>query len=632
MVAVAAFLAPIALLLALFVQEQQKAIDFARAEIRGVNMAKAIHEAGLSLSEAIYQSETTGALTSQLFSAVTDLKRAQAQYGQSFGTEALVDQVSADLLQISASGRADIGPVNTIRTKLRSLNVQVGDASNLILDPELDSYYLMDLLIVRFPETSAILNAKAAALGFFKSADKSQVTTDGHELLRLGGGYRVAISQLEDSAASALRHSHNSARLGIFQNEFAETIRTLDRLDIYTRRLSDQDEPFNNQVAVALEWQARKQLHDVTMIAADELKELLEARIVRLETARNRSLLATLVLFGVALVFVFAFLRRRVTQPLTILTQTADQFAAGDLSAATPLQDRADEVGALARAFERLRLEAMGRIEAESERARAVAANKAKSAFLAMMSHEFRTPLNAVIGYAEILEEDLQGKNLEQSRNDAARIRSAGTHLLGVINQVLDLSKIEAGSMETEAIAYSPAEILQEVGDTIRPILEARGNVLALQAAPIEEAWGDPTRLRQCLYNLAANAAKFTDHGVVSLSVHKRDQVLVFQVKDTGIGMSADQIDRIFEPFVQGDDSTTRKFGGTGLGLAITRKLARLMGGDVSVTSQEHVGSSFELTILHRMPHGDEARTPAEKPPTLTDGADDYGLDLVDVA
>ena len=612
-VAVAAFLAPIALLLVLFLQEQQKAIDFAQKELRGVEMAKAINEAGISLSQAMFQSETSGALTSQLFTSVSDLKRAQTRYGNAFSTEATIEQVSEDLLEIAANGRAEIGPVNAIRSKLRTLTGQVGDASNLILDPELDSYYLMDLLIVRFPETQSILDAKAAAMGYFSSEDKSNVTTDGNELLRLSGGYRVAISQLEDSAASALRHSRTAERLGIFQSEFAEGIRALDRLDTYTRRLSGGSETFEPKVAAALEWQARKQFHDVSLIVATELSRLLEERIVRLETARNQSLLATSILFAVALIFVFAFLRFRVTKPLKLLTQVAERFVSGDLSEETPLQERGDEVGALARAFERLRIDAAGRLEAEAERASAVAANKAKSSFLAIMSHELRTPLNAVIGYAEILEEDLQGANQAQSREDAARIKGAGKHLLGVINQILDLSKIEAGSMETEAIAYSPAAILQEVADTIRPILETNGNVLALQAAPINHAFGDPTRLRQCLYNLASNAAKFTNHGVVSLELKQSGDHLLFQVKDTGIGLTAEQVARIFDPFVQADDSTTRKFGGTGLGLAITRKLARLMGGDVTVTSESGVGSIFELTIL-QYDEAHRANTPSVEP------------------
>ncbi|MCE2890141.1 MAG: ATP-binding protein [Aquidulcibacter sp.] len=621
-VAVAAFLAPIALLLVLFLQEQQKAIDFASKELLGVEMAKAINDADISIGQAMFQSETSGALTSQLFTSVSDLKLAQGRFGAAFSTEATVAQVSEDLLEIAGSGRAEIGAVNTIRAKLRTLTGQVGDASNLILDPELDSYYLMDLLIVRFPETQAILDSKAAAMGYFRSEDKSNVTTDGNELLRLSGGYRVAIDQLEDSASSALRHSRRADRLGIFQSEFAEGIRALDRLDTYTRRLSVGSETFEPKVAASLEWQARKQFHDVSLIVATELSSLLQERIDRLESARSQSLLATSILFGVALVFVFAFLRFRVTKPLTLLTQVAERFVAGDLSEKTPLQGRADEVGALARAFERLRIDAAGRLEAEAERASAVAANKAKSAFLAIMSHELRTPLNAVIGYAEILEEDLQGTNQAQSRADAERIKAAGTHLLGVINQILDLSKIEAGSMETEAIPYSPASILQEIADTIRPILEVNNNVLAVQSAPIMNAYGDPMRLRQCLYNLASNAAKFTSSGIVSLELKQRGDHLLFQVKDNGIGMTAEQLTRIFDPFVQADDSTTRKFGGTGLGLAITRKLARLMGGDVTVSSETNIGSMFELTILQY----DEAHRAAE--PILEPDAKPEGRSL----
>ena len=245
----------------------------------------------------------------------------------------------------------------------------------------------------------------------------------------------------------------------------------------------------------------------------------------------------------------FAFLRLRVTKSLTLLVQVAERFVGGNLSEETPLQEWADEVGALSRAIERLRINAAGRLEAEAERASAVAANKAKYAFLAIMSHELRTPLNAVIGQAEIIEEYLQVTNQSQSSADAERIKAAGKHLLGVINQILDLSKIEAGSMETEVIPYSPTAILQEVADTIRPFLEANGNVLAIQSVPITNALGDPMRLRQCLCNLASNTANFTSNCVVTIEMKQRANYLLFQVKDNGIGMIKEQVARIFEPF-----------------------------------------------------------------------------------
>ena len=359
----------------------------------------------------------------------------------------------------------------------------------------------------------------------------------------------MAISELQDSASSSLRHSRRAGRLGFFQSEFAEVIRAPDRLDVYTRRLLGGTESFDPKVAASLEWQAQKQFHNLSLIVANELTSLLEDRIERLETARNQLLFATSFLFAISLVFVFAFLRLRVTKSLTLLVQVAERFVGGNLSEETPLQEWADEVGALSRAIERLRINAAGRLEAEAERAGAVAANKAKYAFLAIMSHELRTPLKAVIGQAEIIEEYLQVTNQSQSSADAERIKAAGKHLLGVINQILDLSKIEAGSMETEVIPYSPTAILQEVADTIRPFLEANGNVLAIQSVPITNALGDPMWLRQCLCNLASNTANFTSNCVVTIEMKQRANHLLFQVKDNGIGMIKEQVARIFEPF-----------------------------------------------------------------------------------
>ena len=598
-VAVAIFLAPMVLLLVLLLQEQQKSIDFAKQEMRGVQMAKAITKTELHLSEALYQTGTSGALTSQLFASAAGLESAQSSYAEAFMTEAAVQAINKGLLEIAGSGRADSEKIHALRSKLRALTIQVGDASNLILDPELDSYYLMDLLMVRFPEVGSILSAKSATLAQRQKANTPVPLMDRDDLLRLEGGYGVVVRQMEDSVASSLRHAQNPERLGMFQSEFGEARHALSRLDTYIRRATQGGAAFDPSVALTLEWQARQHMNDVTEIVADELMDLLSNRIKRLEASRRNSLLTSLGLFTAALALVFALLRSRVTKPLMTLTQVAEKFNQGDLSEPTPLEGRNDEIGALARAFERLRTEALGRLEAEAERASAVAANLAKSSFLAMVSHELRTPLNAVIGYAEILEEDLEQSKMPQSIKDATRIKTAGHHLLGIINEILDFSKIEAGALEPEKIDYSPIGVLQEVADTIRPMLQANGNVLALDGEPITHAQGDPMRLRQCLLNLASNAAKFTQNGIVSLTMRQQGPYLVFMVKDTGIGLSQAQLDRIFEPFVQADESTTRKFGGTGLGLAITRKLARLLGGDVTVTSQLGEGSVFELSVAH---------------------------------
>jgi signal transduction histidine kinase len=224
-------------------------------------------------------------------------------------------------------------------------------------------------------------------------------------------------------------------------------------------------------------------------------------------------------------------------------------------------------------------------------------ANTAKSQFLANMSHELRTPLNAVIGYAEIIQEDVEADGMVQTAQDASKIRSAAKHLLALINEILDLSKIEAGKMELSLVPTNLEKLVEDVQSMTATLASEKGNELVFDVSNIGEGDVDDTKLRQCLFNLLSNACKFTKGGVVRLEGRRDGDKLTFLVQDSGIGMTPEQLAKLFQPFVQADSSTTRKFGGTGLGLTITRELARLMGGDVTVTSIPDVGSTFELTV-----------------------------------
>jgi PAS domain S-box-containing protein len=238
----------------------------------------------------------------------------------------------------------------------------------------------------------------------------------------------------------------------------------------------------------------------------------------------------------------------------------------------------------------------------EEARDAAEQANRAKSQFLANMSHELRTPLNAVIGYAEILDEDLEAEGLETSRKDVMRIRSSARHLLNLINEILDLSKIEAGRMDVAPSRFDVAGFVAETVETIAPTAVANGNQLRLDIDPeVGEACTDLQKLKQCLLNLLSNAAKFTRDGDVSLCARRRRSNgrdwLDLVVSDNGVGMTGAQVAKLFQPFVQADAQTSREFGGTGLGLAITRRLAQLLGGDVAVASEHGVGSVFTLSV-----------------------------------
>ena len=261
----------------------------------------------------------------------------------------------------------------------------------------------------------------------------------------------------------------------------------------------------------------------------------------------------------------------------------------------------------------------------EASKNAAESANRTKSMFLANMSHELRTPLNAVLGYSEMLQEEAEDRGLDGFIPDLKSIHAAGKHLLGLINDVLDLSKIEAGKMDIFLEDFPLATMLDDVERTIRPLIGEKANELVVTRGELGTMHGDLTKVRQTLFNVLSNAAKFTERGTIHLEAetkHENDRRwVVFRVTDSGIGMNAEQRGRLFEPFVQADASTTRKFGGTGLGLAISRRFCHMMGGDIQAASEPGQGSTFTITLPLEVvpPKSDSA---AALPP-LSEGPED---------
>ncbi len=229
-------------------------------------------------------------------------------------------------------------------------------------------------------------------------------------------------------------------------------------------------------------------------------------------------------------------------------------------------------------------------------------ANRTKSLFLANMSHELRTPLNAIVGYSEMLQEEATDRELDSFCADLEKITVSGKHLLALINDILDLSKIEAGKMELYLETFDLKALIDEVAATISPMVENNSNKLHIErATDLGTMRADQVKVRQALFNLLSNAAKFTQEGSITLNAAREmmDDVdwIVFRVTDTGIGLTPDKIVRLFQDFTQADASTTRKFGGTGLGLALTRRFCQMMGGDVTVSSIPGQGSTFTIKL-----------------------------------
>jgi PAS domain S-box-containing protein len=249
-------------------------------------------------------------------------------------------------------------------------------------------------------------------------------------------------------------------------------------------------------------------------------------------------------------------------------------------------------------------------LELEKARDQAMEANKTKSAFLASMSHELRTPLNAIIGYSEMICEEMSDDGETRYRSDLDRIHMAGKNLLELINEVLDLSKIEAGKMELYVEEFQLSGLIDEVVSTVQPLMEKNENILLVNVAKeVTTVRLDLTKIRQILFNLISNASKFTQHGKITLGAYAvpadgtEGEKIVLKVSDTGIGLTEEQKAKLFRDFTQADGSTTRKYGGTGLGLAISKRFSDMMKGSIDVDSVPNCGTTFTVTLPRFLEH-----------------------------
>jgi len=598
-VAFALFLVPLIFVGNKLADEQQRLVDVARQERDGAAYLRVINEAHALLNMQSRAQQLGHDDVDNITAAIRALHSAERRYGEGLQTAELSDRSITAMRTVLHNDRARETAAGAAVMALCDLAHQVGDRAHLVRDPERTSHYAAAIVLEHAPMLAqqardlANLTEEVLADRRVGEGERTQVLQELALLERASNALSNAMDAMTDSAPdTSLGTTLGPPAYAVITNFAAyrgHIERALDRGRLNLRDL------------VATEAGAQFALADLSARISTSLDAMLVARADRLADDRTATLLLAACLFLVVLGFVVALLRVGLVQPIDSLSASIRAIADGNYDSDIPALNRGDEIGDMARALAVLRDAAEARISAETARAAAEGANRAKSQFVANMSHELRTPLNAIIGYAEILAEDSEDRGDASAIADLQRINMAARHLLAVINDILDLSKIEAGRMDVLAAPSDPRGIVAEAASTAQLLANKNGNTLECDIEQIGESYVDAQKLRQCLLNLLSNACKFTRNGNVSLSMrrveHAGDARLVFTVADTGIGLSPEQMTRLFQAFEQASANTAREFGGTGLGLMITRRMAQMMGGDVSVSSELGKGATFTLWV-----------------------------------
>ncbi|MBI5671297.1 MAG: response regulator [Chloroflexi bacterium] len=612
-------LLPLAVVMSQFLVQINKDIDFAAREQLGLTYTD-------PLSHFLQQVQQHAALNSAYLSgarAFEDLVvEKQAGVETTIAALDVVDAEVGERLGVSGQWAAikqewaalknralQLRPIENVEEHSRisqhvlDLLTSVGNRSNLILDPNIDSYYLMDTIITKLPLLTDTMSQirtyglRSAVTGILTREDQTRLTI-------LSGLVESTLKANQSGLGYAFAANEDLRRqlrpwLELYQGNTDEFL-TLTESEILNRAAGSTTRPSAAAVTVnpdayyAVTTQMINQGFFFMDKVAPALHDVLQARIDGFIQRRNVVLVVTLIALS-ATAYLFAGFYLAVIRTIASLERASQRMVKGDMSGLLAIESR-DELAQIAFAFNTIATELM------TARDQAVEANRAKSTFLANMSHELRTPLNAIIGYSELIEEELSDRADEEFIPDLRKIQTAATHLLSLINDILDLSKIEAGKMDLFLETIDVSSLVDGVVTTVMPLVEKNGNELQVRSGDnLGRMHTDLTKVRQTLLNLLSNASKFTEKGQITLDVRREalngTDWLIFTVSDTGIGMSKEQLSRLFKDFSQADSSTTRKYGGTGLGLAISHRFCQMMGGNISVTSEVGQGSTFTVRL-----------------------------------